>query len=330
MPILIDDAQRYLADLLPGDVSDVGIWEARALPYLLQDAFELGELDVHGHKVILATARTPQPQQTLQRLLFRLRDATQQRVLYVAPHLTTYERRRLLAERVEFVVPNSQLYAPSLALDLRERPATSAPLPEVLCLGPATQAVLLTLLLLESDSMATLAIARKLGYSPMTASRANRELEAAGLAHVSKAGSHSMLSLVGSPSHVWARAKPLMRSPVAKELHVAAIPPVHAGLLKLAGETALAELTLLAAPEELVLAIGANDWRAHGSAFEVREQADADTVKLQVWSYHPWLWQNGDTVDPLSLTLSLQHVFDDRVQIALDELERITWQRSKD
>ena len=139
-----------------------------------------------------------------------------------------------------------------------------------------------------------------------------------------------MLALVESPLNVWARARPLMRSPVTKELHIATPAPEHAGLLKLAGESALAELTLLVPPEERVIAIGPNDWQACRSVFDLREQADADTVKLQIWSYHPWLWENGNTVDPLSLTLSLQNVFDDRVQIALDELERFTWQRSKD
>ncbi|WP_282295449.1 winged helix-turn-helix transcriptional regulator [Stenotrophomonas sp. PS02289] len=327
MSLLIDGAQRYLADLLPGDVSDVRALKLPTLPYFLQDAFELGQLRVHGHEVVLAAAKTAQSQQTLHRMLSRLRDAAQSRVLYVAGHLTSYERKRLLSERVEFVVPDSQLHAPSLALDLRERPTTSAPRSEVLSLGPATQAVLLTLLLNDGGDMTTRAIARKLGYSPMTASRANRELEAAGLVRVYKQGSSSMLALAGSRSEMWAHAKPLMRSPVTKELHLAGPVPERTGL-KLAGESALAELTLLSPPAEPVFAIGPSDWRTYGSEFNLREQAESDTFKLQIWSYNPWLWENRATVDPLSLTLSLQDVFDDRVQIALDELESSAWERS--
>ena len=330
MSPLIDGTQRYLADLLPGAVSAVRAWDSSTLPFFLRDTFELGQLRVHGHEVILAAAKAPQSQQTLHRLLSRLRDVAQTRVMYVVGHLTPYERKRLLSERVEFVVPDSQLHAPSLALVLRERPTTSAPHPEVLSLGPATQAVLLPLLHNDGGDLTTRAIARKLGYSPMTASRANRELEAAGLVRVHKMGSRSTLALAGWRSEVWAQAKPLMRSPVTKELHVAGPVPGHTGLLKLAGETALAELTLLSAPAEPVFAIGANDWRAYGSEFDLREQAESDTFKLQVWSYHPSLWEDRTTVDPLSLTLSLQDVFDDRVQIALDELESNTWQGSKD
>lgn len=330
MSSLLAGAQRYLADLLPGDVSELRNWESQALPYFLQDTFELGQLSVHGHEVVLAAARMPQSQQTLHRMLFRLRDAAQCRVLYVARHLTPYERKRLLSERVEFVVPDSQLFAPSLALELRERPATSAPPSEVVSLGPATQAVLLTLLLNEGGNLTTLAIARKLGYSPMTASRANRELEAAGLARVYKMGARSTLALTGSHPEVWARARPLMRSPVMKELHAAGPAPRHSSLLRVAGETALADLTLLSPPAEPVFAIGPNDWRAYGSEFDLRDQAESGTFKLQLWAYHPWLWNDRATVDPLSLTLSLQDVVDDRVQIALDELESSTWRKSKD
>ena len=42
----------------------------------------------------------------------------------------------------------------------------------------------------------------------------------------------------------------------------------------------------------------------------------------QVWSYSPALVPGATTVDPLSLALSLQDNADDRIQLALDELER--------
>ena len=45
-----------------------------------------------------------------------------------------------------------------------------------------------------------------------------------------------------------------------------------------------------------------------------------------MWSYRPALVPQGTTVDPLSLTLSLQDSADDRVQLALDELkEQFPW-----
>jgi hypothetical protein len=45
-----------------------------------------------------------------------------------------------------------------------------------------------------------------------------------------------------------------------------------------------------------------------------------------VWSYTPALLPDSKTVDPLSLTLSLQDAADERIQQALDELkEHFPW-----
>lgn len=326
MATLIDQAQHYLADLLPGDVSKVETLQPSGMPYFLLDAFEFGQLHIHGQRVVLAASRQATSQQTLHRMLTRLQKIVGCRVLYVAPRLSTYERKRLLTERVEFVVPDSQLFAPSLAMDLRESATRSLPPSEVLKLGPATQAVLLTLLLNDTEALPTLNVARKLGYSPMTASRANRELEAAGLARVYKIGTRSTLALTGSREEVWQRAKHVMDTPVQKQLHVTG----PRDLLRLAGESALAEFTLLAPPIEPVFAISPNDWRAFESQFTIFPEGDSNTIRLQVWSYHTWLLDDAPTVDPLSLIVSLQDETDERVQIALEELESTHWLRSRD
>lgn len=318
-------AHQYLADLLPGGISPPEPWHGDNLPYFLQDAFDFAQLKVYGHTVVLAATRQATSQQTLHKLLQRLTGSAGCRVLYVAPHLSAYERRRLLTERVEFVVPGSQLFAPSLAMDLRANTTTSAAAPEVLELLPATQAVLLTLLLSSDGAMPTLAVARGLGYSPMTASRANRELEAAGLAKVHRMGSKSTLTLADTRQNIWQRAKPILRNPVSRRLHVTG----PTDLLRLAGESALSELTLLAQPNELTFAIGPNDWRATESEYTISPEADAGTFVLQVWSYHPWLLEDERTVDPLSLILSLQNETDERVQLALEALENNTWQKSQ-
>ncbi len=59
-------------------------------------------------------------------------------------------------------------------------------------------------------------------------------------------------------------------------------------------------------------------------------QARVETLRVQMpgacewqlWHYNPALVSNSETVDPLSLTLSLGDEADERVQKALDELRR--------
>lgn len=74
-------------------------------------------------------------------------------------------------------------------------------------------------------------------------------------------------------------------------------------------------------------AISTADWKAATEAgVRVLPEPVAGAQEWQVWSYTPALVPSEPTVDPLSLTLSLQDNADDRVQIALDELQgKIPW-----
>lgn len=57
------------------------------------------------------------------------------------------------------------------------------------------------------------------------------------------------------------------------------------------------------------------------AAFGKLPEPVAGAQEWQLWSYRPALLPSAPTVDPLSLTLSLQDNTDDRIQLALDELK---------
>jgi len=68
--------------------------------------------------------------------------------------------------------------------------------------------------------------------------------------------------------------------------------------------------------------MSAADWKAATDA-GVRElpELDMGAQEWQLWSYSPALMPDATTVDPLSLSLSLEDNADDRIQLALDELK---------
>jgi hypothetical protein len=68
--------------------------------------------------------------------------------------------------------------------------------------------------------------------------------------------------------------------------------------------------------------LSAADWKAaiDAGVCELPEPV-AGAHEWQLWSYSPALVPDAATVDPLSLTLSLQDNADDRVQLALGELK---------
>ena len=74
-------------------------------------------------------------------------------------------------------------------------------------------------------------------------------------------------------------------------------------------------------------ALTAADWKAATDA-GVRElpEPEAGAQEWQLWNYSPALVPDANTVDPLSLTISLQENADDRIQLALDELKgQLPW-----
>jgi hypothetical protein len=86
--------------------------------------------------------------------------------------------------------------------------------------------------------------------------------------------------------------------------------------------SALSRYSMLAEPKRPVYAMTAAIWKAATDA-GVREMPEPTekAQEWQLWNYSPALVPDVTTVDPLSLTLSLQDTTDDRIQQALEELK---------
>jgi len=302
---------------------------ANELPHFLRDAFQFSEIELVGQPVVLAIrpAEAKQSLSEVRTLLDTVKSLAGQPAIYVTDALASYDRRRLIEQKVPFIVPGNQLYLPDLGLDLREyfRQRTSAA--EVL--SPSAQAMLIAALLRQpwQFDWQPSKVAVALGYTPMTLSRAVKELTAAGLATAYTVGRSRWLRMEHPPEQAWERAKPALRTPVKRTVWVAAHGIVAHRPSRIAGLSALARYSMLTEPKWPVYAMTAAAWKAATDA-GVRELPEPETgaQEWQLWSYSPALMPDATTVDPLSLTLSLQDNADDRIQLALDELKgQLPW-----
>ncbi|HOP90881.1 MAG: hypothetical protein KBE90_10140 [Ottowia sp.] len=331
MPILVTAVLHYLQEVLGIDASRVKPWaRANELPYFLRDVFQFSELELLGHPVVLAIGRgeAKQSLSDVRTWLDKVKALAGQPAVYVTDALASYERRRLIEQNVPFIVPGNQLYLPDLGLDLREYFRQRTPATEA-ALSPSAQAMLITALLRQpwQPDWQPSRVAAALGYTPMTLSRAVKELTAAGLAAVHTVGRSRWLRMDLPPEQVWERAKPALRTPVRRTVWVAAHGVAAHRLSRLAGLSALARYSMMTEPKWPVYALTAADWKAATDA-GVRElpEPEAGAQEWQLWSYSPALVPDANTVDPLSLTLSLQENADDRIQLALDELKgQLPW-----
>lgn len=320
--------RQYLQDTL-GVAPRLRAWEgARQLPYAIRDHFDLYAAPLLGREVLVAVRRTPHgrmPPTDIARQLGRLDAAADRPVVYVTPTLPAYERQRLVALKQPFIVPATQMYLPDLGVDFRER-VRGVRGEAHDTFAPATQALLIQRLLLGPwfEAWNVTEAARALHYTPMTASRVARELVAAELFEEERAGRHRTLRPRRAPRATWDLARPRLRSPVAHRLWSPPDAPAPMVEAPLAGLSALAALTMLSAPSWPIRALEPNAARAIEGTRAVRERVGTPVLEgpeYEVWRYSPALTGGGQTVDPLSLWLSVDEVEDARVQGALLELE---------
>lgn len=326
---LVEAARAYLLDTL-GARPHVARWSnVSGLPYVLTEAFDLYELVLFGREILLAAEREGRATKlsAVRAQVDKLSALVGRPVVFVTRTLESYERKRLVEQKIPFVVPGNQLYLPDLGIDFREyfrQPAAVAA-----TLSPATQALFIAALLgrhWQSEWRPADTVA-DLGYTAMTTSRAIRELVAVGLVTTRTVGKTRIVQTIHRPAEAWQHARPFLRSPVKKTVVTSASARAYLPEAPLAGLSALAAESMLAEPPTPIFAVGADQWRAAQSAgLEVLPESYPGGVQWQVWTYSPNLQKNRPTVDPLSLTLSLQAEQDERVQQALEALqEQFPW-----
>lgn len=326
MQPLTDRVQNYLKALgLPA--TQVRRWPGQdKLPYFLKDAFEFGKLELLGKDFVLALDRQEKaaPAKEIRNRLDKVEAVAGHDAVYVAHALLPYQRKRLIEQHVPFIVPGKQFFIPAL-LDVRDRVRRQVKVAVQGEFPPATQAMLFALLLdaTRPDQWMATAVGTRLGYTPMTVTRAVRELEAAKLVRTHVEGRFQHLTLAGLHADVWNRAQPFLRTPVHRVEWADELP--LKGGVRLAGESALAECTMLTEPTSPTYAMTRADWR------KLRLQKDAygiegEGYEVQLWNYTPALRPEQHIVDPLSLFVSMRGHPDERVQMAIKELqEQLPW-----
>jgi len=249
--------------------------------------------------------------------------------VFVTEQMSSYWREQFISKGTAFIQPGQQCYIPQLAIDLREhfRKRLNRSLEDKF--SPITQLVLFYLLLHGEGAISPTAsrLAELLDYSPMSIGRAYQELGARSICDIRKEGREKRLGFASSKAEIIERSRQFMISPVRKSLYLEkyreVIPTLH-----VAGESALAERTMLSAPSIPVRAIAPDRWK-RGRAHEVwREAVDPEgaIIIVEIWHYDPTLLSTDSVVDSLSLYAQFNRSDDPRLEGAAEELlEKMSW-----
>jgi len=324
---VLHELERYLHDALGVSVKTTPWSGVGQLPPVLREKYRFAKAELLGLRALLVIDANPEEQSpaTVRKHLDMLQSKQPAELIYVRARVTAYNRKRLIEQKVPFIVPGNQMYLPMLAIDLREhfrRIREEAP-----TFSPSTQVVVLHAMLRDAGQVLIPSeMAPLLGYSAMTMTRAFDELETAKLAEVTVRGRERCLRFIGDRREIWEKAQPFLRNPVSKRLFIRRINgaegATHAGL------TALAHYSMLAPPAYTTYALSREEWktlRQQHKIIEVPVQ-DPDVSEIEVWWYSPARFAEHGMVDQLSLYLSLKADHDERTETALEEMmEKIEW-----
>ena len=316
-----EELERYVHDALGVSVKPTPWSGADHLPHFLKERYRFAQAELLGLPVLLVIDihSEEQPPAMVRKHLEMLQTKQHADLIYVRAQVTAYNRKRLIEQKVPFIVPGNQMYLPMLAIDLREHFRRIRE--EATTFSPSTQVVVLHALLRDvGEVLIPAEMAPRLGYSAMTMTRAFDQLEAANLAGVTVRGRERCLRFVGGRKEIWEKALSFLRSPVSKRLFIRRASGLEGAMR--AGLTALARFSMLAPPEYTTYALSREDWKALRQRHRINEvpAQDPDASEIEVWWYPPALFAEDGIVDPLSLYLSLKEDRDERTETALEEM----------
>lgn len=305
----------------------------KGLPHFVQDQYRFWSGTLLGQPVILMAVKDTHPGTGVTANFIKHRELVKRDlgtslVLMLLDRTTAAVRRQLVDRTVGFLVPGAQLYVPEAFLDLRERERSEiAPAPDKDLLSPTAQTlVLATLLGLQIDDANLTELAERFRVAVMSVSRALNELEAHDIAKARQVGRQRRLQFTKGGRDLWRTVEPLLQSPVRATRTLVGGRPDAVGLS--AGESALAHYTMLATPRVERRALPAARWKEVSRDLELKSATSFDDARFEIetWSYDPRVLATGETVDPLSLYLTVRNHADERVAQAADQLlERFEW-----
>lgn len=326
--VSIEDLKQYLKETLRL-LLNLKPWKGKAtLPIFLHNFYDFYTATFLGRSYFLAVAREseiPTPA-VIRKHMDQIQAKTGMPAIFVSRGVASYNRKRLVSHRVQFVIPKQQIYLPNLGIDWLDRCPKCQNYRAISKLSPSTQAVMIYIFHQRDEAkFIPLELAKALDYTPMTMTRALNELESANLGKSVRKGKERWFSV--QRDELWSKAKPFMQNPVKKRMWIKGGKKIkRIGVL--AGLSALGGQTMLSSPAHPVYAISSHDWnelKLKEIFQEVPIDEEAD-IELEIWNYDPKLFAKNGMVDGFSLYLSLKEVQDERVEDALDKLMRkIKW-----
>lgn len=322
----VKEIQSYLENNLIIKTNPV-IWENKnKLALFFINTYDFYTIQMHNQNYLLIIDKninelTPAK---IKKHITLLQQFWDSEIIYVTSNLTSYNKQRLIENKISFIVPNNQMYLPLTGIDLREHFKNIRKNP--IKFMPSTQVVVLYSIINNVNRITPLEFSKILNYSKMTMSRAFDDLELADLVDIHTDGRERILKFKVNKHELWEASKQYFQSPILKKIIIKStdilINNFYSGL------SALSKYSLISPANYEIYAIDKNLYKVLKSQknFEELHYHDYNTMEIEIWKYFPGILSNTNYVDPFSLYLSFFGNTDERIGASLDKMmENYKW-----
>lgn len=233
-------------------------------------------------------------------------------IILTLDSVSFYRKKIFIENNIPFITPK-QIFLPFIGAMLTNENEIKAKTDKFVF---STQQLFLMYLYSNKKRFYVSDATKTLPFTPMTLTRAVKQLETTGLFIVTKDGVNKVIEAKYNNAELFEKAKKFLLNPVRKWGYIDKKDMTSDMIF--AGETALSERTMLNSPRLITYAI----WNKHFEKTKLtNELIDSERqVRLELWAYDPVLFSNKNTADSLSVALSFKDTNDERLEVAVEEL----------
>lgn len=301
------------------------------LPLYLRDEYQWYEVILENRRCLFALTNNESHTgiSQLGKHFKKVKEITGMPVVAIFDYLEAYNRKRLIEKKIAFIVPDKQLYIPEFIIDLREY--SIAAKKKKGALSPMAQQVLLLFILdknnkLKIEQLTFKRLAILLNTNPMGITRAVESLKNQDLIEII-GDKEKTIRFIADKGKLWMMAKEqsIFINPVLKRVYVDEIPQ-NINLLY-TNDNALTEYTDINPARQEYYAIEKKMFQAlKKTKALINENNYEGRYCIEVWKYDPLtinklLFDKTQIVDPLSLLLCYNDNHDERVEMAMEQIE---------
>lgn len=337
--VIMKELFEYVNDLigLPFQIDVTERDWGKILPMYLTASYTIKAARMLNLKVAIAMPNTVDEQPTvsqLRRHMENIRQFTNTPVIFVFDKMEAYNRRRMVQQQVNFIVPFKQLFVPELLMAFTELKGDKTP--KAAHFTPMAQLLTFYWLLCREEDIPVEdvplnEIAALFETNAMAITRAADNMAELDICRRTP-GREKSLQFNYSKAETWhiIKQRNLAINPVQKTVFIDERPPVEQ--LLTTNINALAAYTDLNPVAQSWYAIDKTAYQAYKKTNQwPRENRREGRFAIEVWKYNPallrqkLLWLE-NTTDPLSLYYYFANDADERIQDALAQLEKQqTW-----